>query len=216
MERKVHQSSRFRNAKVVTIPNPISEDFLLDISKNESRHKLGLSDNSIVFVLIANNLSDPAKNVKLAVEAFGSLRSSSREPQAYLYLVGLGGEKFENQELGIRWTGPLNPSNLAETAAAADWVLSTSFAESAGMTIPECASLGVPSIVMDAGGVSEMLVPKETGLVAKTDKEFTGFLELAMGNELSQSELSGAARVFARERFNPKTIAQKYLELYQS
>jgi glycosyltransferase involved in cell wall biosynthesis len=215
MESKVKASSRFRNSRVVTIPNPISEEYLKDIPKDKARYKMGINSHAIVFVLIANNLSDPAKNVMLSVESFKSLKKSN-DAEALLVLVGSGGEKFENPEMGIRWTGKLDPSKLAEAAAAADWVLSSSVAESAGMTIAECASLGVPSIVIDAGGVSEMLIPFQSGFVAKTNQDFRNFLESAISKTLDQSKMSEAAKTFARKKFEPNAVAQQYLDLYST
>jgi glycosyltransferase involved in cell wall biosynthesis len=213
MESKVKASSRFRNSRVVTIPNPISEVYLKDIPKDKARYEMGISSHAIVFVLIADNLSDPIKNVMLAVESFGSLKNSIKT-EALLVLVGSGGEKFENPEIGIRWTGKLDPARLATAAAAADWVLSSSMAESAGMTIAECASLGVPSIVIDAGGVSEMLIPFQSGFVARTNQDFRNFLESAIRKTLDQPKMSQAAKLFARKKFAPNTVAQRYLDLY--
>ena len=213
MEKRVKASSRFRDFDVVTIPNPISEEFMLDINKKATRNKLGIQSDSVAFLAVANNLNDPAKNIQGTVEAFKTLQVSSRNNHTLL-LVGANGEKFSNQELNIRWLGKMGPSSLAEVGAASDWVLSKSMAESAGMTIAECGALGVPAIVLDSGGISEMLLPSVSGLVARSDEEFVRQILLAGSKMVDQETLGKHARIFARNRFSPRNIAETYIKLY--
>jgi glycosyltransferase involved in cell wall biosynthesis len=215
MERQVNLSSKFRNAKIVTIPNPISETFLEAKSKSAARAKLYIEKDTLVFILIAGNLSDPAKNVSATVDSIRALKGTTGE-DPLLLLVGSEGQRFESKDLGIRWLGIVPPSELSGIAAAADWVVSSSLAESAGMTIAECAALGVPSIVIDSGGVSEMLLHGKSGLVAKNHDEFSRFIRDSLLEKFDREEMGMAAKDFAQTHFHPSTIAQKYLDLYES
>lgn len=213
MEKRVKASSRFRNFHVVTIPNPISEEFLRDINKESARNKLGIEPDSVVFLAVASNLSDSAKNIEGTVAAFRAIQSSFQNNHTLL-LVGENGEKFSNPELKIRWLGQMKPPALAEVAAASDWVLSNSVAESAGMTIAECGALGVPAIVLDSGGITEMLLPSQSGLIARNDEEFRNHLMLA-GSKMADQEARGEqAKLFARTKFSPGAVAQAYVSLY--
>lgn len=213
MEKRVKASSRFRDFDVVTIPNPISEEFLSDINKKSARDKLGIPPDSVAFLAVASNLNEPRKNIQGTVEAFKTLQGSSRNNHTLL-LVGANGEKFSNPELNIRWLGKMGPSALAEVGAAADWVLSKSVAESAGMTIAECGALGVPAIVLDSGGIAEMLLPSQSGLVATSDEEFVSQILFAGSKMIDQETLGKHARIFARNRFSPRNIAETYIKLY--
>jgi glycosyltransferase involved in cell wall biosynthesis len=213
MEKRVKASSKFRDFRVVTIPNPISEEFLRDINKESARNKLGIKPDSVVFIAVASHLSDSAKNIQGTVAAFMALQGSSQKNHTLL-LVGENGEKFSNPELKIRWLGKMEPPALAEVAAASDWVLSNSVAESAGMTIAECGALGVPAIVLDSGGITEMLLPSQSGLIARNDKEFRSHLMLAGSKLANQETLGGQAKLFARTKFSPSAIAQAYINLY--
>jgi glycosyltransferase involved in cell wall biosynthesis len=213
MEKRVKASSRFRNFHVVTIPNPISEEFLRDINKESARNKLGIDPDSVVFLAVASNLSDSAKNIEGTVAAFRAIQSSFQNNHTLL-LVGENGEKFSNPELKIRWLGQMKPPALAEVAAASDWVLSNSVAESAGMTIAECGALGVPAIVLDSGGITEMMIPSQSGLIARNDEEFRNHLMLAGSKMADQETLGEQAKLFARAKFSPGAVAQAYVSLY--
>lgn len=214
MEDRARNSSRFANFAVTTIPNPISEVFLRDRPRDLAREELGITEGCVVFIAIAANLSDPAKQIQRLVASFASVPGLDPADKLLL-LVGGAGQRYENLETRVRWLGPLSSSELAEVAAAADWVLSTSIAESAGMTIVECGALGVPSIALDSGGVKDMINNSVTGLLVESYEEFERCLGLAARKEISTQELGRGAKAFARNRHDPKSVAEKYLEIYE-
>jgi glycosyltransferase involved in cell wall biosynthesis len=82
------------------------------------------------------------------------------------------------------------------------------------MTIAECGALGVPAIVLDSGGITEMLLPSQSGLIARNDEEFRSHLMLAGSRLANQETLGGQAKLFARTKFSPSAIAQAYTNLY--
>jgi glycosyltransferase involved in cell wall biosynthesis len=213
MEERAKKSSRFSNFNSTTIPNPISEVFLRDQPRGLARQALGIPDKCVVFIAIAASLSDPAKQIKRLVSSFVSI-SSPDPTDKLLLLVGAAGERYENLEAGVRWLGALSSSELAEVAGAADWVLSTSIAESAGMTIVECGALGVPSIVLDSGGVRDMIINSVTGLLADSYDEFERCLRLAARKEVASQDFGQAAKAFARNRHDPRLVAKRYLTVY--
>ncbi len=62
------------------------------------------------FIVVAQNLEDPVKNVSTAVQAFAELRRE--HPGATMALVGRGGSAFARE--GIQLLGPLGRKELSE------------------------------------------------------------------------------------------------------
>lgn len=214
MESKARASRKFGGMKVVTIPNPISHEFLRDSNKEEARAKLKINSDTVVFIAVATNLQDPAKNIQEIVRTFHSTKSSATQ-RIELLLVGSGGGAHHSPASGVTWLGEMSPSALAQIVSAADWVLSSSVAESAGMTIAECGAMGVPAIVIDAGGLCEMLLPSKSGLVARELSEFEALIRLAASNGIDQKAMGHQAKLFSRSKFGPKEIANSYLNVYR-
>lgn len=213
LEGQVERSSRFRGFEVVTIPNPISEEFFTNLNPVHRRRQLGISDEDVVFLSIAADLSDSSKGVGGTVDYFRS-RNAPEKFGKVLLLVGANGHRFHEPKLGVIWLGEMDAPGIAEIACGSDWVISNSIAESAGMTIAECGALGIPAISLESGASSEMIKDGETGLIARNEIEFRDYLTRASAKTLARNNLGESAKRFARKKFHPDVIAKKYLDLY--
>ena len=213
MERAASSSLAFGDSRIITIPNPISDLFFAPYSKAHSRRRLGIPDEDLVLIVIANNLADPAKGIGRLVQTAKALFETSKS-KSFLLLVGSNGNAFHNVSPSIRWLGPLSRSEVPKVAVAADWVLSGSAAESAGMTIAECAALGVPAVALNSGGIQDMIIHGQTGLLCETYGEFEIYLSQVINHEQGASVMGQQARTFATQCFHPDTVAQRYLNLY--
>jgi glycosyltransferase involved in cell wall biosynthesis len=69
-------------------------------------------------------------------------------------------------------------------------------------------------VTIDVGGVSECIIDKETGYLFKEDEEAIIKINHLFQNAHHRSQISMRARNFAQNNFSPKTIANKYLEVY--
>lgn len=214
MEEQAKKSSRFQNFSISTIPNPVANAFFEEKSRESARKKLGITEECVVFIAISANLSDPAKQINKLVSSFISA-SKANPTNSLLLLVGAAGERYSNHDAGIRWLGALSSSAVADIACSADWVLSTSVAESAGMTIVECGALRVPAIAIDSGGVRDMISHSITGFINKSQEEFEQCLKRAIDKEVDSARMGQEAQKFSRMRHDPKVAAKSYVELYE-
>lgn len=142
------RSSALRGREITVIPNPVNPQFT-----EEKTQKATQQDTTFRIVVIAQNLSDPVKDVATTVDAFtcAGLASSGAE----LVLVGHGGEGFI--AAGIRGAGSLSSEGLQNVLAQSDVLVVSSRAENAPLVIAEAASAGVLPIVRAVGGMPEMV-----------------------------------------------------------
>ena len=200
---------------VTVIPNPISNFFFQERSRETARVKLNIQPNETVGIAIAADLEDPRKRIGELAKIFYSCAPAKADTPVRLLLVGRKGEKFHDPTRNIFWLGELAPDELADIAVACDLVLSISRSESAGMTIRECGALGVGSLVLGGSGISEMLTHEKSGYVADNDDEFRWYLSKILAGNISTLSLGQEAK---KESAGSKSIdaAERYKELYDS
>ena len=162
----------------------------------------------------------PGKGQVFLLRAFALFRR--RCPEAELWLIGDGPDREmlerESQRLeiadSVRFWGqrPDVPCFLAS---------STIFAyasESEGMSIAvlEAMAFGVPSVVVDAPGVTECHLPNVTGFVVERAPEAMAakLEELATDPERSR-RMGAAARDHVRAHYSLEANRQRYLALYR-
>ena len=201
------KSSVFSSHSISVIQNPVDAVFFQEV---ELRQRSDLADVFKV-VVVAQNLSDPVKQVEVAVQAFTA--ALPRLGEAQLTLVGSGGREFQGP--GIRHLGSLSKSALAETFAASDVLVVPSRAENAPLVIAEAAANGCSSLVSPVGGMKEMVSALGHGGIFDTTEELTRKLANLGGlRESSPTRLRRMLRERARSLYSPSAVAQQYDKVY--
>lgn len=215
LAQKARASVALRDQEISVIPNPISEVFFESYDRDKSRLKLGFSANSVVGILVANNLMDPNKRVAQVVEVFNRVSRTSRR-QLQLVLAGNKGSKFQaSSPAVVSWLGALRPAELAKAASAADFVVSFSQAESAGLTMRECGALRLPSFASAAGGAGEMFTPEQSGFEVNSERSLEVLLTRALSGEVDLNLAGSIARQEAMAS-HPDKVLLDYQKLYSS
>jgi glycosyltransferase involved in cell wall biosynthesis len=176
------RSSPMCGLEIEVIPNPVNPQF--------TANQLGVDakrDSPFRIIVIAQNLTDPVKDVATAVDAFthAGLASAGAE----LVLVGKGGEGFSGA--GIRAVGSLPSEGLRHLLSQSDVLVVSSRAENAPLVIAEAASAGVLPIVRAVGGMPEMVALLGHGHTFTSLSELQTLL-------LKESQTTPAARLKRR------------------
>ena len=162
----------------------------------------------------------PVKRVPWLIEAFARATEGS---QAELVLVGDGPTRQESCEaarklgLGkrVRFLGERDA--LPELLRPADVFLLASSEESFGLSALEAMSCGVPVVATAVGGVPEVVVDGETGLLSPAD-DLGAFAqrvrELLFDRERARA-MGRAAREDVLARFARAPIIDRYESLYR-
>ncbi len=182
------------------------------------REREGIADDRILFVAVGRLTVQ--KNHALLLEAFS--RVADALPQAQLLIAGEGElrpeleRKVAEKRLGgrVRLLGVR--SDVADVLAASDVFVMSSDWEGHPLSVMEALAAGLPAISTDVGGVPELVVSEETGLlVAAGDVEAfsESMLRLGQSEEL-RTRMGQAARTSSR-RFSVAKMTERYLTLYE-
>jgi len=202
------RSSVFADKDIQVINNPVGGEFFRDIPRTTTDTKQG----ALAIGVIAQNLSDPRKNVAEAHRAFQRLLE--RGVSAHLFLIGDGGSEFVGPN--VHRLGNLPAEQIIRHLDAWDILLNPSRAENAPLTIIEAAARGCPSFVANHGGMSEMVSDLGQGSTYNSETELTDLLD-------ATSKISRSARnkhrdtlaSRARTLYAVSAAVDSYLEVYK-
>jgi phosphatidylinositol alpha 1,6-mannosyltransferase len=131
-------------------------------------------------------------------------RLRERELEFRLVLVGDGPllEELERALPEARFAGYRDGDDLARHFASADLFLFPSTTETFGNVVVEAAASGVPAVVAGRGGPPDLIVPGETGLIARANDptDFAACVAGLLGNRERLSAMGRSARSLAVER----------------
>jgi N-acetyl-alpha-D-glucosaminyl L-malate synthase BshA len=185
-------------------------------TRAEVRAELGFKDEAMVLHL--SNLR-PVKRVDLLLEAAARVR-----PRAAFKLVILAGGDFtpyaaqvERLGLGDRVVVRQNVFEIEDYLQAADLGLFASESESFCLSLLEAMSFGCPSVSTAVGGVPEVIVDHESGLLVRGGEAeaLARGVESMLGDPVQRAAFGRAAQVRAREKFSAEVIVPQYEALYR-
>ena len=207
-------------AKVKLIYNGI-ETSAAYLDRNEARRALGLGEDTLVGVIIANLI--PYKGHRELIEGLAQVAPHLPSPWRIL-LAGRdhnirSGLEARAAELGIasnlQFLG--ERSDVPRLLAAADFGLLTSHEEGFANVILEGMSASLPMVVTRVGGNPEAVLHERTGLVVPAkDPQAIGeaVLRLAQDEQL-RKRLGVAGRIRVEREFTLDRCVATHAELYQ-
>ena len=183
------------------------------------RREIGFSDQDFLIIQVAR--LDYLKDHATAIRTMA--RVVHHCPTARLLLVGEGPELSKIQQqlrasglekhvylLGLR-------TDIARLLAAADMFLLTSISEGIPVTLLEAMAAGLPLVATRVGGVSEVIIDGETGLLAPAHDDAQlaeHVLCLARQNE-TRIRFGKAGVKRAEDKFSEQEMHAGYLRVYQ-
>lgn len=210
MRKYVQGNGFLRQFPVSLIHNGIDPSSFLLLDKSECRGRLGLQQNSLVFLFSAHYIHDSNKGLSLLIKALEMLN----DPDIVLICLGGFDEAPYSSKINIQCVGRLTDNMLMSSYySAADFLLVTSFQESFGQTAIEALVCGTPVVAFPVGVIPE-LINEANGVICSdfTVNALVDGIKQARKRKYNREEL----RKQACGRFDYKVISKQYLELYKS
>lgn len=153
----------------------------------------------------------PVYGLDILLRAFADLESR-RPGQASLRIAGDGPEwrrltslaKRLNIHERVDWLGAIRNQDVAPFYQGLDVVVVPSFQESFGVTAVEGSACARPIIASQVGGLPEVVLPGETGILVQTGNAsaFSRAMESLLMNPAERERLGSAGRRFVLEHYD--------------
>jgi L-malate glycosyltransferase len=186
-------------------------------SRREVRAELGLAEGEAMLVHLSN--LRPVKRIDLLLDTVARVRTDVR----FKLVILAGGdftpftEHVKRLGLGGRVVVRENVFDIEDYLQAADLGLFTSETESFCLSILEAMSFGCPSVSTSVGGIPEVVVSDESGLlepVGDADALARG-VEALLRDPAKRARLGEAARQRAHRLFSAAAVVPRYEALYR-
>jgi glycosyltransferase involved in cell wall biosynthesis len=197
--------------------------FLAPQDRRAARATLGLPNPDAAVVGIAARFS-AQKGLRHLIAAVPELRAGLRADGRELVVVigGSGPLESELREQAVaveasgtvRWPGQV--SNVPAFLSGLDVYVSPAETEALGIGLIEAAIAGVPTVATDVGGVPEVVIDGETGvLVRPHDSVALACAILGLLREPDRAKsLASAARERCLSEFAPDRVIERTLAVY--
>ena len=217
LREETERSFGIEEGRIQVIPNFIdTERYRRD---REPCHRATLAPDGQKIIMHISNFR-PVKRVEDVVRVFARIQE---EMPARLIFVGDGPDRPRAQqraeELGVEedvvFLG--KHSSVEELLACSDLFLLTSESESFGLAALEAMACGSPVVATRVGGIPEVVVDGETGILADLgDTDGMGEAALSiLGDDGRWEEMSRAGRAVAVERFSADGVVPVYERFYR-
>jgi glycosyltransferase involved in cell wall biosynthesis len=205
---KAARSTLLRTSNIEVVPNPVREEFYREASLVGLPTFLrGLTN---LAVLVANDLTDPNKNVKQLVELVKNF-NETKNNKLNLILVGRGGRDLHSPSCGVYNLGVMNNTELAEIMRNVKISLMVSSAESFSLSTAEALASGSFPLVRRGTAAAELI---QEGITGSTFDSYEELLHnwIQMGDTLSMNQINLPSGI--ADQFRPVNVAKQYLGLY--
>lgn len=175
-----NRAKKFHSPKVEYIPGvgvDITRFKACNVTKEEKRHQLGLSDDALVLLSVGELSS--RKNHQVVIRALGEIKDKS-----IIYMIAGNGEDYENyktiaKDLDIETQVILlgARTDVDELCVAADVFVHPSVREGLGIAPLEGMAAGLPLISSYVNGIQDYTEDGVTGCCIKNPLDVSAFVQ---------------------------------------
>lgn len=208
--------------KIGLLYNGINIKNNLQYTKKEARNKLGIKEDALVFVVVANLI--PYKGHEDLLNAFGFITDELPTDWCLICVGRDDGYGKELYEYSIRqgihshiiWTGQTLDVDIYNIVA--DIGILPSHEEGFSNSLLEGMWSGLPMVVTDVGGNSEAVLDGETGIIvpARSPQKLADRLLLLAENKEYRKKLGEEAQRRVMQEFNLELCVAGYNMLYSN
>ena len=221
METNVRASALGQFASSVrTIRNPLDLKHFQPFEKNETRSSFGIPLDRPVVGFGAGSLSNNRKGFQDLLKALHLIASERAATELSVLVFGVDDVEFpsipgvEFFSLGFLAT----QVQQRKVYSAMDLFVLPSWAETISQTGPEAMACNTPVVAYDIGGIPEIVIPNQTGLLAKhrDPADLARMIKTAIENPEQMIDWGKNGQKLISDQFSMDESRKLHLELYRS
>lgn len=213
-------SSLFKDQRIEVIPNGIDTEKYKPLDKWAARDAYGLpQDRHLVLFSALNVTTDKRKGNQFLVPAIKKMAQEGWGEMTELVVIGASApENPPDLGMKVHYMGHLHDEiSQVLLYSAADVTVAPSMQENLSNTVMESLSCGTPVVAFNIGGMPDMIDHQYSGYLARPfeSDDLAAGIVWVLENKVRHVMLAQHARQTVEERYALKTVASRYLALYQ-
>lgn len=217
LEQSMRSSALMSQWPITKIPHVVDTHRFAPMDKVQARNRMELPFNTPLILFLASaGISDRRKGFDLLEGALFPVHLAHQDVQVVIAGPKSPGYKSPSGT-PIIWKGEIDgDEDLRALYCAADLVVVPSREDNMPLTAMEAQSCGVPVVSFDVGGLPDIVIHGETGLLAPSGstEDLAGAISRLIGDTSLRERYSNAAVGHARDTWAPEVVAAKYADLY--
>ena len=219
LEDSVHASALMSQWPVTRIPHVVDTNAFAPMDQREARYLCGLPDSvPLILFLASAGILDRRKGFDLLEQALEQIRLA--HPGVTVIVAGPQTPHYTSASgAPILWQGNIEGNDaLRALYCSADLLVAPSREDNMPLTAMEAQSCGVPVVAFNIGGLPDIVVDGDTGLLvsAGNTEELGEAVSRLLADESLRGRMSSQAVLHARETWSPAIMANRYQEVYES
>lgn len=198
---------------------PLDTEFWhpLDSALSKEIFEFGPTEKVVLFGA-AGGTKHPHKGADLLFDAIRMLSEAGPSEKATTFVLGIFGEEGPDRFINgtkVRFLGNLDDDLMRHAYSAADVLVVPSRIENLAQVGLEGHSCGLPAVVFENTGVTDVVDHGVTGFHAKKDdpQDLARHIGNLLSNEDLRLKFGAAARERAVRLWHPDTVASRYAEI---
>ncbi|MCC9599042.1 glycosyltransferase [Stieleria sp. JC731] len=214
------QKSRLlRRFRICHLPNGIDVDIFKPTYRDARRKQLQLRRDEVAMLFVADSVGNFRKGFDLLLKALRQLKTAD---PVVLLVLGRAEQsqlaRVASPNIRIISLGYIEDEHeMAEIYSAADLFVIPSRQDNLPNTVLESLACGTPVVGFRQGGIIDMVIDGETGLLARPNdcESLSAMISTMIENRDLRTRMSPLARQWVLQHFTLKQMASEHISLYQ-
>lgn len=218
-----HRITKVQNIQVIPLGFDLSRFAeLRQTDRQTVREELGLEADEVAVAIIGRLA--PVKDHAFFLDVVRQLAGNT-ERKFKVFIVGDGAERFQIEQETVRINAQFPElitltswiKDIARFNAAMDLICLTSKNEGTPVSLIEAQASGVPVISTDVGGVRDIVLEEETGIVVPVGDmlAYVTQLRILIDDEKKRLKMSQNGWPFVRDRFHYERLVRDMEKYYK-
>jgi glycosyltransferase involved in cell wall biosynthesis len=217
--KKIAETSPLLKSFPIThIPNGVDIGVFKKKDKIKARNIIGIKEDAKVILFVSQDFhQDRRKGGQYLLKALLMLDESVRNNMVLLLIGNNNVEDNNNYPFKVVNTGYMNSDNkLADLYSSADLMVMPTLAENLPNTVLESMACGTPVVTFDTGGMSEVVIHKQTGYLAnlKDVQDLSNGISILLSDSILLNEMGQNGLKLMEEKFSRAIEVQKFINLF--
>ena len=210
-----NKSEIYKSSQITKIPYGIDTRFWKKTDEYLAKEFFNLNKNQKIILFGSTSGTNNRKGFSYLVQALNNLKISNFK----LLVAGIKPKDLDKLNCDYLYVGDVNDKEKRrKLISASDLTISPSILENFGLFALESSSCGVPCVIFDNTGTTDLVRHKINGYIAKNKNidDLKNGIEWCFNNDNRIAELGKAARITVQENYDEIKSTDEILNLYNS